>query len=301
MYAPGMTKQSHTDQRRVPLTRIGGVPFHWGSRTHVMGVVNVTPDSFSGDGVGDDVASAVGLALRMQQEGADLIDVGAESTRRYNDREGAVPVGVEEELRRVVPVVERLCQELSVPVSVDTYKPQVARRCLEAGAHMINDVWGVRADTGMLEVVAEFGVPVVLMHNRDGNVYADLLGEVSESLAAAVERALASGVPRENVIVDPGIGFGKMADQSLEIERRLQELGRLGQPVLVGPSRKSHLGMVLGGLPTGERLEGTAAAVSLCVAGSADIVRVHDVKEMVRVVKVSDAIVRGWRPEGWSR
>ncbi|MCE2403940.1 MAG: dihydropteroate synthase [Dehalococcoidia bacterium] len=296
-----MAKQSHTDQRQVLLTHIGGIPFHWGSRTHVMGVVNVTPDSFSGDGVGDDVASAVGLALRMQEEGADLVDVGAESTRRYNDREGAVPVGVDEELRRVLPVVERLCRELSVPVSVDTYKPQVARRCLEAGAHMINDVWGVRTDTGMSEVVAEFGVPVVLMHNRDGNVYSDLLAEVTGSLGAAVERALASGVPRENVIVDPGIGFGKVADQSLEIEGRLAELGRLGQPVLVGPSRKSHLGMVLGGLPAGERLEGTAAAVSLCVAGGADIVRVHDVKEMVRVVRVSDAIVRGWRPDVWSR
>jgi dihydropteroate synthase len=296
-----MAEQSHTNQRQVLLTRIGGRPFHWGTRTHVMGVINVTPDSFSGDGVGDDAASAVDLALRMEREGADLVDVGAESTRRYDDRKGAVPVSLDEELRRVVPVVERLRAELSVPVSVDTYKPQVARRCLEAGAHMINDVWGVRPGTGMLEVVAEFGVPVVLMHNRDGNVYSDLLAEVTGSLRAAVERALASGIPRENVIVDPGIGFGKVADQSLEIEGRLEELGRLGQPVLVGPSRKSHLGMVLGGLPPRERLEGTAAAVSLCVAGGADIVRVHDVKEMVRVVRVSDAIVRGWRPDGWTR
>jgi dihydropteroate synthase len=153
----------------------------------------------------------------------------------------------------------------------------------------------------MLEVVAEFGVPVVLMHNHEGNVYSDLLAEVAGSLRAGVERALASGVPRENVIVDPGIGFGKVADQSLEIEGRLRELGRLGQPVLVGPSRKSHLGRILGGLPPRERLEGTAAAVSLCVAGGADVVRVHDVKEMVRVVRVSDAIVRGWRPDGWTR
>ena len=296
-----MVKQSRTNERQVLLTHIGSRPFLWGTRTYVMGVINVTPDSFSGDGVGGDVAAAVGLALRMEREGADLVDVGAESTRRYDDREGAVPVGVDEELRRVVPVVERLCAELSVPVSVDTYKPEVARRCLEAGAHMINDVWGVRADTGMLEVVAEFGVPVVLMHNHEGNVYSDLLAEVAGSLRAGVERALASGVPRENVIVDPGIGFGKVADQSLEIEGRLRELGRLGQPVLVGPSRKSHLGRILGGLPPRERLEGTAAAVSLCVAGGADVVRVHDVKEMVRVVRVSDAIVRGWRPDGWTR
>ena len=298
-----MVKQSFTRERQVPLTHIGSRPFHWGTRTYVMGVINVTPDSFSGDGVGVgvDVDAAVALALRMEGEGADLVDVGAESTRRYDDRAGAVAVSVSEELDRLIPVLERLCAELSVPVSVDTYKPEVARRCLEAGAHMINDIWGVRTDTTMLEVVGEFGVPVVLMHNRDGNVYSDLLTEVTGSLKAGVERALASGIPRENIIVDPGIGFGKVADQSLEIEGRLGELGALGQPVLAGPSRKSHLGKVLGGLPPHERLEGTAAAVSLCIAGGADIVRVHDVKEMVRVVKVSDAIVRGWRPDGWTR
>jgi dihydropteroate synthase len=296
-----MVKISRTGERQVLLTHIGGVPFHWGTRTYVMGVVNVTPDSFSGDGVGDDVDAAVALGLRMEREGADLVDVGAESTRRYNDRAGAVPVSVDEEVDRLMPVVERLSAELSVPVSVDTYKPEVARRCLEAGAHMVNDVWGVRADTTMLDVVGEFGVPVVLMHNRDGNVYSDLLSEVAGSLRAATDRALASGIPRGNVIVDPGIGFGKVADQSLEIEGRLGELMALGQPLLVGPSRKSHLGLVLGGLPPQERLEGTAAAVSLCIAGGADIVRVHDVKEMVRVVRVSDAIVRGWRPDGWTR
>ena len=266
-----------------------------------MGVINVTPDSFSGDGVGGDVESAVALGLRMERDGADLVDVGAESTRRYDDQAGAIPVSADEEMRRLTPVVERLCAELSIPVSVDTYKPQVARRCLEAGAHAINDVWGVRDDTGMLETVADFGVPVVLMHNREGHVYSDLLAEVTGSLKAGVERALACGIPRENVIVDPGIGFGKVADQSLEIEGRLRELGALGQPVLVGPSRKSHLGRILGGLPPQDRLEGTAAAVSLCVAGGADVVRVHDVREMVRVVRVSDAIVRGWRPDGWTR
>ena len=296
-----MVKNSRTGERQVLLTHIGGVPFYWGTRTYVMGVVNVTPNSFSGDGVGDDVDAAVALGLRMEREGADVVDVGAESTRRYNDRAGAVPVSVDEELDRLMPVVQRLSAELSVPVSVDTYKPEVARRCLEAGAHMVNDVWGVRADTTMLDVVGEFGVPVVLMHNRDGNVYSDLLSEVAGSLRAATDRALASGIPRDNVIVDPGIGFGKVADQSLEIEGRLGELRALGQPLLVGPSRKSHLGLVLGGLPPQERLEGTAAAVSLCIAGGADIVRVHDVKEMVRVVRVSDAIVRGWRPDGWTR
>ena len=290
-----------TTERRVTLTHIGGRPFHWGVRTYVMGVVNVTPDSFSGDGVGGDVDAAVSLALCMEQEGADLVDVGAESTRRYDNRPGAVPVSVEEELARVMPVVERLARELTVPVSVDTYKPEVARRCLEAGAHMVNDVWGINGDPEMLKVLAEYHVPTVLMHNRRDNVYQDLVSEVLRSLGNAMERALGAGVARENIIVDPGIGFGKMADQSLEMEARLDELRVLGQPVLVGPSRKSHIGLVLGGLPPDQRLEGTAAAVSLCIAGGADVVRVHDVKEMVRVARVSDAIIRGWRPDGWTR
>ena len=210
-------------------------------------------------------------------------------------------MSTEEELRRVVPVIERLSDVLSIPVSVDTYKTEVARCCLEAGASMVNDVWGVSADPEMLKVVSEYGVPIVLMHNQEGHQYEDLIPEIVRRLRSAVDSACDAGISEENIIVDPGIGFGKVADQSLEIERRLAELGVLGRPVLVGPSRKSHIGLVLGDLPPEERLEGTAAAVALCIAGGADVVRVHDVKEMVRVARMSDAIVRGWRPEEWGR
>ena len=264
-----------------------------------MGVINLTPDSFAGDGLGYDVNAAVEIALRMQADGTDIIDLGGESTRRFDNRPGAVPVSAEEELKRVIPVIERLSTDVGVPLSVDTYKPEVARRCLEAGANMINDVWGVRADSDMVQVAAEYGVPIVLMHNKQGNEYGDLVPEVVEALDQASERAIREGVPRENIIIDPGIGFGKVAEQSLEIERHLSELKGMGLPVLVGPSRKSHIGLLLGGLPSEERLEGTAAAIAMCIARGADIVRVHDVKEMARVVKVSDAIHQGWRPHGW--
>ena len=288
--------------RKVRSTQCGRKTFLWGERTYVMGVVNATPDSFSGDGLGhNNVDASAELALRMESEGADIIDVGGESTRRYDNRPGAVPVSAQEELGRVLPVIKRLSKVLTVPISVDTYKAEVARRCLESGAAMVNDVWGVRADRDMLKLVAEYEVPVVLMHNQMESHYGDLIPDIVEALGKAVEEGLKSGVPRENIIVDPGIGFGKVAEQSLEIERRLGELRVLGLPLLVGPSRKSHIGLVLGDLPVEERLEGTAAAVALCIAGGADMVRVHDVKEMVRVARMSDAILRGWRPEGWGR
>ena len=288
------TREQHSNA-----TLCGRKTFRWGERTYVMGVVNVTPDSFSGDGLGSDVDAAVELALRMESEGADIIDVGGESTRRYDNRPGAVPVSAEEELGRVIPVIERLSRALTIPISVDTYKVEVARHCLESGASMVNNIWGVRSDPDMLRVVAEYGVPVVLMHNQTDHHYGDLIFDIVGSLRGAAEKVMESGVPRENIIVDPGIGFGKVAEQNLEIERRLAELKAIGLPVLVGPSRKSHIGLVLGGLPPEERLEGTAAAVALCIAGGADMVRVHDVEEMVRVARMSDAIVRGWRPQGW--
>ena len=278
-----------------------GKRFLWGKRTYVMGAINVTPDSFSGDGLGYDVESAVSLALTMEAEGADIIDVGGESTRRYDNRPGAATVEADEELRRVVPVIEKLSRELTIPVSVDTYKAEVARRSLEAGADMINDVWGVRSDLEMLKVVAKYDVPLVVMHNQQGNEYTDMVPDILDALRLAVEKGQQAGIKRENLIVDPGIGFGKVADQSLEIEARLAEFKALGLPLLVGPGRKSHIGLVLGGLSPQERLEGTAAVVALCIAGGADIVRVHDVREMVRVARMSDAIVRGWRPDGWDR
>lgn len=278
-----------------------GKTFEWGERTYIMGVVNATPDSFSGDGLDADVGAMVELALEMEAAGADIIDVGGESTRRYNDRPGAEAVELEEELRRAGPVVERLAREVRVPVSIDTYKAQVAERCLALGASMINNIWGTSNDPDMLRVAASHGVPYVLMHNRVGHSYTDMVPEMVEELRRSVEEAVQAGVRRENIIVDPGIGFGKMADQCLELETRIGEFRVLGLPILVGPSRKSHLGLVLGGLPPDDRLEGTAAAVALCIAGGADIVRVHDVRQMVRVAQVTDAIVRGWRPESWQR
>ena len=283
---------------RTTATRCGSNTLLWGTRTYVMGIVNATPDSFSRDGLGYDVDAAVDLALRMESEGADVIDVGGESTRRYDNRPGAVPVSTEEELNRVVPVVERLRDVLTIPVSVDTYKAEVARRCLASGAGMVNDVWGTSPDPALLQVVEEYGVPLVLMHNQVGHEYCELIPDIIEALREAVDEAVREGIPRGNIIIDPGIGFGKVAEQSLQVEGRMNDFKALGLPILVGPSRKSHIGLVLGGLPPEERVEGTAAAVALCIAGGADMVRVHDVKEMVRVARMSDAILRGWRPQG---
>ena len=271
----------------------GGREFVWGSRTYVMGVVNVTPDSFSGDGLAGRTGDAVRQALAFESEGADIIDVGAESTRP-----GHAEVSVAEELSRLLPVLEGIASAVSIPVSVDTYKPEVARRAVDFGAAMINDVWGPRVGEGMAGVTADAGVPLVLMHNQDGTEYVDVVPEVAASLRRAAETAMVAGVRRERIILDPGIGFGKTADHNLEILGRLEELKALGYPLLVGTSRKSTIGFVLD-LPVTERLEGTAATVALAVAGGADIVRVHDVREMTRVARMSDAIVRGWRPVGW--
>ena len=273
----------------------GGREFRWGSRTYIMGVVNVTPDSFSGDGMAGRTEDAVEQALSFEAQGADIIDVGAESTRP-----GHAPVSVEEELSRLLPVLEGIVAAVSIPVSVDTYKPDVARQAVDAGAAMINDVWGPRVGEGLARVAAETGSPLVLMHNQVGTGYGDLVPEVAASLAKAAATAMEAGVPKESLILDPGIGFGKTADHNLEILSRLGELKALGYPLMVGTSRKSTIGLVLD-LPVEERLEGTAATVALAIAGGADIVRVHDVEAMVRVARMSDAVVRGWRPQGWSR
>ncbi|MBI4311436.1 MAG: dihydropteroate synthase [Chloroflexi bacterium] len=282
----------------------GKATFFWGSRTYVMGIVNVTPNSFSGDGVMD-AEAAIAQGVRFVEEGADILDVGGESTRppstaqaegrRFGQAYGGVAAGVsvEEELRRVVPVIEGLAKRVSAPISVDTYKAAVARRALEAGACMVNDVWGLKADPMIAEVAAQAGAALVLMHNQRGTQYGDLLGDIKAGLQESVARALAAGVAPDKIIVDPGVGFGKTAQQNLELLRRLGEIRALGFPMLVGASRKSTIGMVLG-LPVEDRLEGTAATVALSIAGGADIVRVHDVKAMARVARMADAVVRGW-------
>ena len=275
-------------------TKIGGHAFVWGRRTYVMGVINMTPDSFSGDGLGNDVDSALRQALKFQKSGADIIDVGGESTRPPAVYAGAAPTSEDEELARVIPVIEALTRDLRVPVSIDTYKAGVASKALKAGASMINDVCGFTRDPEMAGLAAEAGVPVILMHNQDHFEYDDLLPDVIGALRRMRDGAVNAGVSIDNVILDPGMGFGKTATHNMEILRRLDEFQVLERPLMVGMSRKSTIGKVLD-LPPDDRVEGTAATVALSIAQGADMVRVHDVKEMVRVARMSDAIVRGWR------
>ncbi len=280
-----------------PATRIGPRTFRWGERTYVMGILNVTPDSFSGDGLlagPDPVAAAVAGAQAMVADGADLLDIGGESTRP-----GHASVSAAEEAHRVVPIIAAVRAALpGVPISVDTAKPEVAEAALDAGADLLNDVWGTHPDDRMAVVAAARRVPLVVMHNRREPVYADLLREVLDELRAAVERAQDAGVPRADVIVDPGIGFGKTADHNVALLHDLGRLRLLGQPIMLGTSRKSTIGRILD-LPVEERLEGTLATTALGIAAGVDIIRVHDVRANVRAARVSDAIVRGtWRADG---
>lgn len=265
----------------------------WGRRTYVMGIINVSPDSFAGDGLASDIPAVVEQALRFQAEGADLLDIGAQSTRP-----GHTPISVEEEQARLLPALEALAPEVALPISVDTYRSPVASRAVEAGAGLINDIWGLKADPKIAEVAAHHGVPLILMHNQEGTDYPDLLPGIFASLRKSILLATDAGVEPGNIILDPGIGFGKTPDHNLEVLRRLKEFRALGHPLLVGTSRKSTIGRVLD-LPVDQRVEGTAATVALSIVGGADIVRVHDVKEMVRVCRMTDAIVRNWRPVGW--
>jgi dihydropteroate synthase len=262
---------------------IGGRRFEWGSRTYVMGIVNVTPDSFSGDGLGGDRDAAVAQGLRMAREGADMLDVGGESTRP-----GHVPVTAVEETERTEEVVRRLARESGVPVSIDTYKLEVAERGQKAGATILNDVWGLVRSPAIADLAARTGCALVVMHNQDGTEYSgDMMAEIKRFLRTSVERALAAGVPREKVIVDPGIGFGKTAEQNWEVMRRFGELRELAQPILVGTSRKSFIGKLLD-LPVDDRLEGTISTSVAAVLRGADIVRVHDVAQLTRAVRVAD-------------
>jgi len=268
------------------VTRCGSAEFIWGRRTYVMGIVNVAPDSFSGDGL-DNVEAAIDQGRRFVSEGADIIDVGGESTRP-----DFTPISVDEELRRVLPVIERLAGELLVTVSIDTYKSSVAREAVAAGARMINDVWGLKHDPEIARVAADNAVPLVITQNQRDSTFNHLLPELIDDLQRSMQVAQEAGVDWNNIIIDPGIGFGKTVEQNLEIVRRLAELKSLERPILLGTSRKSFIGLVLD-LPVDERLEGTAASVAIGIANGADIVRVHDVGPMLRVVKMSDAIVRG--------
>ena len=275
------------------LTVANGDALTWGVRTYVMGIINLTPDSFSGDGLCADVESAVELALRFQEDGADILDIGAESTRPGHEK-----ISIDEELNRLMPSLEAVAKRVDLPISVDTYKAAVAKRAVDAGAVIINDIWGLKAKSDLAQVAAETGAGMVLMHNQTGTNYVNLIPDIVSSLRDSVGTALEAGVPRENIIVDPGIGFGKNPDQNLVILNQLNQLREIGCPVWTGTSRKSTLGLLLD-LPPDERVEGTAATVSLSIVRGTDIVRVHDVKEMVRICRVTDAIVRSWRPKGW--
>jgi len=267
---------------------IGPRTFVWGERTYLMGVINVSPESFAGDGLAD-VEAAVAQGRRFADEGADLLDVGGQSTRPGFDE-----LSLEEETRRVVPVIERLVAELDVPLSVDTYKPPVARPALAAGAHLLNDIWGFRQEPALADLCVEFGVPAVVMHNQRGREHHDVIGDIRAGLEASIAIAERAGLPRERLIVDPGFGFGWSEEENLEMLRRLGELRDLGLPILAGTSRKSTIGAVLDRRAVEHRLAGTAATVAIAIANGADIVRVHDVAEMRDVARVADAVVRGW-------
>jgi dihydropteroate synthase len=264
-----------------------------GKQTLVMGILNITPDSFSDGGTFNNLDRAVEHAQLMVNLGADIIDIGGESTRPTADY-----VTAEEEKARLIPVIRALVEKVGVPISVDTYKAEVARATLQAGAHIINDIWGLQAEPEMVEVIAEFDAPIIIMHNQTGTEYADLIGDMFIFFQNSIELALAKGVKPERIVLDPGIGFGKTTEQNLQVMARLGEFRSLGYPILLGTSRKSMIGNTLG-VPVNERLEGTAATVTLGIAAGVDIVRVHDVKEIKRVCQMTDAIVRGQRGLGY--
>jgi len=284
----------------------------WGTRTFIMGIINLTPDSFSGDGMLDKedvVMAAVAQAETFLRDGADILDIGGESTRP-----GAEAVSEEEEVARVIPVINAIRASFpEVIISIDTYKSTVARQALDTGANWVNDIWGFKTDFSLASVVAEWHVPVVLMHNRSkpgsaalearlggryvGVDYDDLIRDICNELLESVTVAHEHGISDEHIILDPGIGFGKTIAQNLELIDRLDEIKALGYPILAGPSRKSFIGYTLN-LPPQERIEGTAAAVALCIDRGADIIRVHDVRMMTRVARMTDAIVRREHPEG---
>lgn len=268
--------------------RAPGIEWDWGTRTYVMGIINVTPDSFSGDGLVGQLDAIVAQGKAMVAAGADVLDIGGESTRP-----GHTPISAEEEIQRVIPAVEALAAAVDVPISIDTQKAIVAGAALRAGARIVNDVRGLVGDPEMAAVAAQAGAPVIIMHDVTIKTAERLIPDLIHELSRRIERALQAGIPWEHIIIDPGFGFGKTAELNLILLRRLRELNALGCPILVGTSRKSTIGKVLGTEPD-DRVEGTAATVALAIANGADIVRVHDVPQMTRVARMTDAVVRGW-------
>ncbi|MCI0767594.1 dihydropteroate synthase [Bacillus sp. TL12] len=265
--------------------RCGEYTLDLNKKTLIMGILNVTPDSFSDGGNFDEVNAAVSHAKEMVENGADIIDIGGESTRP-----GFAKVSVEEELGRVIPMIQAVSKEVKVPISIDTYKAEVAKQAIEAGAHVINDVWGAKAEPKIAEVAARYNVPIILMHNRENTNYRNLIADMIADLYESVKIAKDAGVPDENIILDPGIGFAKTPEQNLEVMRNLEQLHVLGYPVLLATSRKSFIGHVLD-LPVEERVEGTGASICLGIEKGCEMIRVHDVKEMARMAKMMDAMI----------
>lgn len=254
-------------------------------KTIVMGILNVNPDSFSDGGKYNEVDKAVERAIQMVEDGADIIDIGGESTRP-----GYTEISVEEELERVIPIIERLKMEVEVPLSIDTYKGEVARQSLRAGAHVINDIWGAKRDSNMAAIAAEYQAPLILMHNRDNLNYTSFLEDVVSDLQESIDIAIGAGVSNEKIILDPGIGFAKDLNGNLEMMRGLDRLVAMGYPVLLATSRKSLIGNVLN-LPVEERIEGTGATICYGIQKGCQLIRVHDVKEMTRMARMMDALM----------
>ncbi|MFE6139865.1 dihydropteroate synthase [Bacillus sp. NPDC057893] len=265
--------------------RCGEYTLNLNEKTLIMGILNVTPDSFSDGGSYNEVDAAVRHAKEMKNEGAHIIDIGGESTRP-----GFAKVSVEEEIKRVVPMIQAVSKEAKIPISIDTYKAEVAKQAIEAGAHIINDIWGAKAEPKIAGVAAYYDVPIILMHNRDNMNYRNLMADMIADLYESIKIAKDAGVRDENIILDPGIGFAKTPEQNLEAMRNLEQLNVLGYPVLLGTSRKSFIGHVLD-LPVEERLEGTGATVCLGIEKGCEFIRVHDVKEMARMAKMMDAMI----------
>lgn len=267
--------------------KAGRYTLFYDKRTLVMGILNVTPDSFSDGGKYNDLDRALIHAQQLVEDGADIIDIGGESTRP-----GYEPISIDEEIERTIPIIEALVKEMDCPISIDTYKSEVAREAVRAGATMINDIWGAKKDPQIAKVAADFQVPIILMHNRFNPSYHDFEEDIKKDLLASVDIAIGHGVLKENIILDPGIGFAKNLEQNLTVMRNLDHIVALGYPVLLGTSRKSMIGKVLD-LPVDQRLEGTAATVALGIVKGCQIIRVHDVKEMVRVSRMMEAMLYG--------
>ena len=266
----------------------------WYSKTCVMGIINVTPDSFSGDGFGINFDSAISQAVQFVKDGADIIDVGGESTRPPNLYKNVKEISVSEEIERVIPVIEGIRSQSDVCVSIDTSKSEVAIEAIRAGATIVNDIWGLKKDSKLVKVIADNNVCVVIMHNALSDTYSDVVTDTINDLKQSIDFAENNGVERSKIIVDPGFGFAKNLNHNLEIIRRLSEYKLLKSPILIGPSRKSTIGKILD-LPVEDRLEGTSALVAVSIYNGANIVRVHDVRNMVRVAKMTDALVHGFK------